>query len=278
MPTKKQIREYAKLLNPIDDPMFRKMAEEKEFCEEILRTILNDQNLLVLEAIPQWSGTNLMGRSIILDAKCVTGDGRQINIEIQKANDDDHQKRVRYHGAIITTNCSEPGTKFELVPDVCIVFISKFDIFEGNLPLYHIDRVVRETGKVVDNGFTEIYVNTVSDDGSDVAELMKVFSKDDSYSDKFPKTSEIKRRYKETEGGVQSMSDLMEKLRIEWITEGLEEGERKGLKSGLETGKNKTTQLFAILLKENRMTDLNRCISDPNYLDKMLEELIPPED
>ena len=43
------------------------------------------------------------------------------------------------------------------VPDVCIVFISKFDIFRGNYPLYHIDRVIRETGKVVDNGFEEIY-------------------------------------------------------------------------------------------------------------------------
>jgi hypothetical protein len=28
---------------------------------------------------------------------------------------------------------------------MCVVFISKFDIFEGNLPLYHVDRVVRET-------------------------------------------------------------------------------------------------------------------------------------
>lgn len=261
MPTKKQIRDYAKLLNPIDDPMFRKMAEEKEFCEEILRTILDDKDLVVLESTPQWTGTNLMGRSVILDAKCITGDGRQINIEIQKADDDDHQRRVRYHGAIITTNCSEPGTKFERLPDVCIVFISTFDIFKGNLPLYHVDRVVRETGEVVENGFTEIYVNTIVDDGSDVAELMKVFSENDSYSDKFPKTSEIKRRYKETEGGVQSMSDLMEKLKTTWK---------------METEENvyeNTTKLFTILLKNNRTEDLHRCMTDPAYLKQLTNEL-----
>jgi hypothetical protein len=32
---------------------------------------------------------------------------------------------------------------------------SQVDIFDGNLPLYHVDRVVRETGKKVDNGFEE---------------------------------------------------------------------------------------------------------------------------
>jgi predicted transposase/invertase (TIGR01784 family) len=196
-----KIREEARKLNPIDDLMFRKMAEDREFCQEILRVILGDDELIVLESIPQWSGTNLQGRSVILDAKCVRGDGSQVDIEIQKADDDDHQRRVRYNGAILTTNVSDPGIKFEYVPDVTVVFISKFDIFGGNLPLYHVDRVVRETGKIVDNGFEEVYVNTVVKDDSEVSELMEVFVDDTAYNSKFPKTSDGKRRYKETEKG-----------------------------------------------------------------------------
>ena len=31
---KRKIRELSRLLNPIDDIMFKKMAEHKEFCEE----------------------------------------------------------------------------------------------------------------------------------------------------------------------------------------------------------------------------------------------------
>jgi hypothetical protein len=197
-----KIREEAKKLNPIDDLMFRKMAEDKEFCQEILRVILSDDELIVLESIPQWFGTNLQGRSVILDAKCVKGNGSQVDIEVQKANDDDHQRRVRYNGAILTTNVSDPGIKFENVPDVTVVFISKFDIFDGNLPLYHVDRVVRETGKTVDNGFEEVYVNTKVKDGSEVSELMEVFVDDTAYNNKFPKTSAGKRRYKETESGA----------------------------------------------------------------------------
>lgn len=220
MSNKTKIREEAKKLNPIDDLMFRKMAEDKEFCQEILRVILEDDQLIVLESIPQWVGANLQGRSVILDAKCVKGDGTQIDIEVQKADDDDHQRRVRYNGAILTTNISDPGIRFEKVPDVCVIFISKFDMFESNFALYHIDRVVRETGKVVDNGFQEIYVNAMIKDNSEVSELMKVFVDDAVYNSKFPKTSEAKHRYKETEGGINVMCEIMEKIAEEERAEG----------------------------------------------------------
>jgi predicted transposase/invertase (TIGR01784 family) len=233
MSNKAKIREEAKKLNPIDDLMFRKMAEDKDFCQEILRVILKDDKLVVHEAVPQWAGTNLQGRSVILDAKCVKGNGNQVDIEVQKSDDDDHQRRVRYYnGAILTTNITDPGVKFEKVPDVCVVFISKFDIFEGNQPLYHIDRVVRETQRVVDNGLEEVYVNTKVKDGSEVSELMEVFVDDQVYNDKFPKTSDGKHRYKETEGGLNIMCEIMEKIAKEERMEGRNEGIKEGIKEG----------------------------------------------
>ena len=228
MGNRAKIREEAKKLNPIDDLMFRKMAEDKEFCEEILRVMLEDRDLSVLEAVPQWSGTNLQGRSVILDAKCVKGDGTQVDVEVQNADDDDHQRRVRYNGAILTTNVADPGSKFKNVPDVCVVFISRFDIFHGGRPLYHIDRVVRETGQTVRNGFEEVYVNAAVRDGSEVSALMEVFVNSSAYDARFPKTSSSKRRYKETEGGLDTMCEIMEKLRSEARTEGRKEGRREG--------------------------------------------------
>ena len=234
MPTDKKFEKYAKLLNPIDDLMFCKMAEHKEFCEEILRVILEDDGLTVIEAIPQWQGKNLTGRSVVLDAKCVTGDGRHINIEVQKADDDNHLKRARYNAAVLTTNISETGKKFEFIPDVCIVFISKFDIFDGGLPLYHIDKVVRETGQVIDDGLTEIFVNTVNYDGSKPARLMKLFTENDAYSnDEFPITSELKSRLKSSEGGSMAMNEILEKL----ISDEKRESEKRGRKEGILEGK-----------------------------------------
>ena len=226
---KRKIRELSRLLNPIDDVMFRKMAEHKEFCEEILRVILEDDNLTVTESRVQWEGTNLHGRSVVLDAKCISGDGRHINIEVQKENDDDHLKRVRYNGSILTTNITDPGTKFEDIPDVCIIFISKFDIFKGGFPVYHVDKVVRETGEIIDDGLTEIYVTTVKKDGSKVSKLMELFIKDDAYNtEDFPVTSEIKTRFKISEGGRKEMNEMLEKI----IREEKEESERRGEKRG----------------------------------------------
>ena len=244
MPTKKRFEKYAKLLNPIDDIMFCKMAEHKEFCEEILRVILEDDGLTVIEAIPQWQGKNLTGRSVVLDAKCVTGDGRQINIEVQKADDDNHLKRARYNAAVLTTNISETGKKFEFIPDVCIVFISKFDIFDGGLPLYHIDKVVRETGQVIEDGLTEIFVNTVNYDGSKPARLMKLFTENDTYSeDEFPVTSELKSRLKSSEGGSRTMNEILEKLISDEKREsellGEKRGEKRGRREGEKEGKIK---------------------------------------
>lgn len=106
-----------------------------------------------------------------------------------------------------------------------MVFISRFDIFAGGCPLYHVDRVVRELGRRTDNGLQEIYVNTTVDDGSDVASLMKVFSHDEAYDDeKFPMTSEGKRRFKTTEEGVSRMCEIIEKYRNEGRAEGRVEG------------------------------------------------------
>ena len=132
MSNRARIREEARKLNPIDDLMFRKMAEDLQFCQEILRVILSDKSLTVLETVVQYTGTNLKGRSVILDAKCVLGDKTQVNIEVQKADDDNHQKRVRYNGAILTTNIAVPGDKFDQIPTVCIVFISKVDVVKRN--------------------------------------------------------------------------------------------------------------------------------------------------
>ena len=234
MPAKKKFEKYAKLLNPIDDLMFCKMAEHKEFCEEILRVILEDEGLTVEEAIPQWQGKNLSGRSVVLDAKCVKGDGRHINIEVQKADDDNHLKRARYNASILTTNIAKTGKKFEFIPDVCIVFISKFDIFDSGLPLYHIDKVVRETGQVIEDGLTEIFVNTVNYDGSKPARLMKLFTENDAYSnDEFPITSELKSRLKSSEGGSMAMNEILEKL----ISDEKRESEKRGRKEGILEGK-----------------------------------------
>ena len=274
MPTRKEFEDYARGLNPIDDLMFSKMAESKEFCEEILRVILDDDELIVTENIPQCKVENLHGRSIIMDAKCITGDGRHINIEVQKADNDDHLRRVRYNGAVLTTNITEPGTKFEFVPDVCVIFISAFDMFRSGLPLYHVKKVVMETGQVVEDGLTEIYANAAIDNGSKFSKLMKVFTENDTYNtDDFPVTSEIKARFKFDEGGAVKMDETLQRWKEEWISEGEARGEKRGEERGEKRGEKRGRREGEKLGAKNEKIKIAGDLKKRGFKDELIAEI-----
>lgn len=227
MNERQRVQEIVQQLNIIDDTLFQKMAEDAGFCEETISTIL-EQNVIVKDVIPQDSIKNLQGRSVVLDALCELESGEECNVEVQKANDDDHQRRVRYNTSCITANITEPGTKFKNVPNVIGIYISKFDVFDSDKTVYHIDRVIRETGEVVDNGLTEIYVNTKIDDGSDIAELMHIFTELETYNfKKFPRVSGRKKQFKVNEGGSEKMCDLVENYAKE---KALEEAKNSALR------------------------------------------------
>ena len=63
---KARVRDF----RPIDDVFFEALAVMPGVCEEILRTILEDPALTVLEVVPQSSERNIYGRSVRLDALC----------------------------------------------------------------------------------------------------------------------------------------------------------------------------------------------------------------
>lgn len=232
MDRQEKIRKIAENLNVIDDALFQKMAEDVGFCEEMISMILR-QNVTIKKIVTQNSIKNLQGRSVILDALCTLENGKECNVEVQKANDDNHEKRVRYNAACITANITEPGAKFEKVPDVISIFISKFDIFGDGKTIYHVERLIRETGKVRDNGFYEIYVNTKVRDGTDISELMKIFSENDAYDfKKFPKISKRKRQFKLEEGGEGNMCEAIENFGKECAKEAVMESAYNLFKNG----------------------------------------------
>lgn len=227
-----EIIEKVRQLNVIDDVMFQKMAEDKNFCSELISTILQN-HVEVVETTPQNSIKNLQGRSVVLDALCLMENDKLVNVEVQKANDDNHLKRVRYNSACITANITEPGEKFENVPDIYSIFITKFDMFKGNRTVYHVKHMICETGEKVENGQNEIYINTKINDGSDIAELMRIFTEKDTYNfSKFPKCSKRKEQFKMTEEGEASMCEIVE----EYANKKVEETKRVSIKKMLERG------------------------------------------
>ncbi len=112
------------------------------------------------------------------------------------------------------------GVKFKDVAQVIVIFISKFDIFIFNdgFPIYHVDRVVRETGKTRTDGFTEIYVNAAVkkyDDelNSNVSNLMDLFTDREKLNpEKFPEFSKRKNTFVNSKKGENEMCEVFEQL------------------------------------------------------------------
>lgn len=210
MQTYEEQRELVSKLNVIDDVLFHKVVEDQEVCEEILRILLEKPDLIVVESQPQRFLRNIGAHSVILDVLCQDSSGDYFNIEVQKKNDDDHQKRVRFNRSNIDTAFVESGIKYEQLPDVYLIFLTKFDIFGENHTIYHIERVIKETGTVVENGTHEIYVNTAIDDGTEIAELMQYFKESVGEHQKFQKLSKRVQYFKKSQEGVNEMCELVE--------------------------------------------------------------------
>ncbi len=222
---------------PIDDVFFEALAERKEVCEEILRTIMGDDKLTVIEVVTQSSKRNLYGKSVRLDALCMLGNGTLCNIEVQRSDNDNHLKRVRYNAASITTKEINPGEKYENVKDLYIIYISEFDFLKGGKTIYHVDNVIRETGEIIDDGLHRIFVNTAVDDDSDIADLMSCFTKKSFVNPKFPNFSNAVKDLKESQGGVLKMCEIMEGYLTEARAEAKAETEEARVKTMLHLGR-----------------------------------------
>ena len=81
-----------------------------------------------------------------------------------------------------------------------LVHISKFDMYKSGKALYHVDRIIRENGTMVDNGFR-------------------------------------KRLFKTTEEGVNEMCEVIEKYIAEGQREGIRKGRSEGRREGMRKGR-----------------------------------------
>lgn len=226
----KATRETAENLRIIDDAMFRLVAERKEVCQEILRTLLDRPQLTVVRVTPQCVITSLH-REIVLDVLCILEDGKYMNIEMQKGTGNDDIKRNRFYAASTTAAYTPKGTDFSDIPQVTILYITEYDALHNGQMITHVKRCMEtDEGYVpVDDGEDIFFANTVVQDGSDRAELLQLLLRTDVFEDaKFPELSKAVRYFKETEGGLGEMCKTVEDYARNYAKDYAEEREKIG--------------------------------------------------
>ena len=209
----KELLEKIKEFRLLDDDFMSKVFEDDYECIELLLHIIMDKpDLKVKEARTQYSIKNLIGRSVRLDVFAVDKIGKKYNIEVQRADKGAGAKRARYNSSVIDANSLLPGLEFDDLPETYVIFITENDVMGGDIPIYHVDRVVKETGKSFDDEAHIIYVNGAYRDESPIGQLMHDFSCKNPSDMHYKILADKTRYFKEDEKGVAAMCKIMEDL------------------------------------------------------------------
>ena len=221
----------------MDDLKFRKVCESKEAIEEILRVILNDNKLKVVEVKKQSSEDEPVFHGVILDCKCKLKTKEIVNIEVQVALDDNPVYRMRYNGSILTVENSPKSKyfKYKEIPKLILIMFCEFDIFKKGKPIYEIIRLVKGTKVVAEDGVKEVYINLrakVTD--KKLKSLFKIMTTVNEVDNRtFPILSKRKEEINKLYiGGENNMSGLS----LEMYKDGLKEGRAEGIQQGMQQG------------------------------------------
>ena len=141
-------------LRLIDDILFSACFDDNpDGVQYILRIILDKPDLKVLKVQTQKNVENLYGRSVRFDV------GKLYNIEVQRADSGASPARARYNSSMLDYHELQKSSDFKELPESFVIFITENDVLCGEQKIYHIDRIIRETNKVFNDGTQIIYVN-----------------------------------------------------------------------------------------------------------------------
>ena len=195
-----------------DDFMSRVFDNNIECTELILRIILNNQDIKVKKVCTQSEIKNLFGRSVRLDIYATDKDNKPVDIEIQRSDKGAGVKRARYNSSMIDANTLVKGGNFDTLPESFIIFITENDVMGANLPIYHADRIISETGKPLGDGTHIVYINGAYRDESPIGKLMHDFSCKDPSDMYYKPLAEQVRYFKEDVKGVEDMCRIVEDI------------------------------------------------------------------
>lgn len=119
----------------------------------------------------------------------------------------------------------DKGRKYEELPEVYLIYMTKFELFKLGQTKYTIHRSIAGTDVVLDNGVHELYINAANDDGSTVAALMEFFTETKTREQQFPELSDRIQYLKEDRKGVTRMCEAMRQYGDERQSKGVQQGQ-----------------------------------------------------
>jgi predicted transposase/invertase (TIGR01784 family) len=252
-----------------DDFLFGKVMRNKELCKRTLEVIL-DMEIDHIEYPEEQKVIDLSkdAKSVRLDVYVKDNELTVYNIEMQTGNRDYLPKRARYYQSMIDLELIEKGAMYKELNRSFVIFICIFDFFGYNRCIYTFKNICIEDSNIsLDDETTKIFLNSTGDTMG-VQEDLKAFL-DYINTNHVSDNSFVRALDEEVHKAIEN-----KEWRREYMTLYMRDQENieKGKEIGEKHGKEEMNQLILHLKKDNRMDDLIRSATDPEFQKKLLEE------
>ena len=267
-PLRDDVRKLLSKFILMDDDFMRVVLKDIRCTEYILQTILRKPRLRVKEQVLQEDLKNLQGRSVILDCLCTDESGAVYNIELQNSRSGASPLRARYHAGMIDMHILKAGENFTRLPESYVIFICRKDVLKENRQIYHVKRIIEESGNTFPDKAQIIYINTEKSSDDDLGRMIKDFYTEDPKDIRSAvlarRISELKMPSKAEKGEDAEMTTYYDRLKRQWKKEGKAEG--------TANAEGKMAKLMGLLVKEGRIDDIAKASENSTYRKALLEE------
>ena len=213
----------------MDDTFMSKCLEHAPECIElILQIILGKRDLKVVKSQTEYPIKSLQGRGVRFDVFARDSEGKEYDIEIQRADKGAEPKRARYNSSLMDANALKSGEDFGGLRDTYVIFITENDVMGDGQEVYVYDRTERKSGKRLGDGTHIIYVNGATRSETEIGKLVHDLLCRDEAKMYFDLLRKRVSEFKNSEEGRQIMCKAVEEYAERRAAESKAEGERKG--------------------------------------------------
>ncbi|MBQ6140299.1 MAG: Rpn family recombination-promoting nuclease/putative transposase [Kiritimatiellae bacterium] len=218
----------------MDDDFMSKCLENAPECIElILQIILGKKDLKVVKSQTEYPIKSLQGRGVRFDVFARDSNGREYDIEIQRAKDGAEPKRARYNSALMDANALKSGEDFNKLRDTYVIFITENDVMKRGKDAYSYQRREDDTGECLGDGTHIIYVNGATHSKSDIGKLMHDFLCRNAAEMYFDLLKRQVSQFKNSEEGRRIMCKAVEEFAERRAAESEARGKREGKRENM---------------------------------------------
>ena len=218
----------------MDDTFMSKCLENAPECIElILQIILGKKDLKVVKSQTEYPIKSLQGRGVRFDVFARDSEGKEYDIEIQRADKGAEPKRARYNSALLDANALKSSEDFDKLRDAYVIFITENDVRGEARDYYSYQRRDDETGKRLCDGTHIIYVNGAAQSTTDIGKLMHDMRCRDAAEMYFEILKKRVSQFKNSEEGRRIMCKAVEEFAERRAAESEARGEARGKRENM---------------------------------------------